>query len=72
MAPTGLCKHGVEQGHTKKPPIPYAPVEDKIGNKGVKSDPDTLKVKIDDKRTVNTAIWIGGNPKGLSSTSSAQ
>ena len=60
--PKGLRKQEVEQSHTKKPPIPYIPVEDKIGNK-VKSDLCTFKVKIDSKTTINMAIWTGGNPK---------
>ena len=62
--PKGLCKHEVEQGHTKKPPISYIPVEDKIGDK-VKSDPCTFKVKVDDKTTVNAGVWTGGNPEGF-------
>ena len=64
MVPKGIREQEVERGHTKKPPIPYIPVDDKIGNK-VKSDACTFKVKIDDKKTVRTSIWTGGNPKGF-------
>ena len=53
--PKGLHKQKVEQGHIKKPPIPYIPVDNKIGNK-VKSEARTFKVKIDNKTTVNAAV----------------
>jgi len=29
--PKGLNDHKVERGYTKRPPIPYIPVEDEIG-----------------------------------------
>ena len=29
--PKGLNDHEVERGYTKRPPIPYTPVEDEIG-----------------------------------------
>ena len=47
-----------------KPPIPYIPVDDEIGEK-VKSKVRTFKVKIDDKTTVNASVWTGGNPEGF-------
>ena len=62
--PKGLRKNEVERGNFKKPPIPYIPVEDEIGEK-VKHDLRTFKVKIDDKTTVNASVWTGGNPEGF-------
>ena len=62
--PKGLRENEVERGIFKKPPIPYIPVEDEIGEK-VKQDSRTLKVKLDDKTTVNAAVWTGGNPEGF-------
>ena len=59
----GLCENEVERGNFKKPPIPYIPVDDKIGKK-VKHEARTFKVKIDDKTTVNASVWTGGNPEG--------
>ena len=31
LIPKGLKDHNVERGYTKRPPIPYTPVEDEIG-----------------------------------------
>ena len=31
LIPKGLKDHKVERGYTKRPPIPYIPVEDEIG-----------------------------------------
>ena len=59
--PKGLHENEVEQGNFKKPPILYIPVNNKIGEK-VKSEVQTFKVKIDNKTTVNTSVWAGGNP----------
>ena len=58
--PKGLLEQEVEQGHTKKQPILYIPVNDIIGDK-VKSDACTFKVKIDNK----TSVWTGMNPEGF-------
>ena len=51
MVPKGLRESEVECSNFKKPPIPYIPVDGKIGEK-VKSEARTFKVKIDDKTTV--------------------
>ena len=53
--PKGLCGKDVERGHTQKPPIPYIPVEDKIGDE-VKADLRTFKVKVDGKMTINLSV----------------
>ena len=58
--PKGLRENEVEQGKFKKPPIPYIPVEDKIGKK-VKSKARMFKGNIDNKTTVNASVWTGGN-----------
>ena len=63
--PKGLCEQEVEWGHTKKLPIPYIPFNDEIGNKEVKSDARTFKVKIDNKTTVLASVWTGRNPEGF-------
>ena len=55
----GLRENEVERGNFKKPPIPYIPVEDKMGKK-VKHDVQSFKVKIDKKTTVNTSVWTEG------------
>ena len=62
--PKGLRGQDVERGHTKKPPIPYIPLEDEIGEK-VKADPRTFKVKVDGKTTVNASVWMGGSQEGF-------
>ena len=62
--PKGLRENEVERGNFKKPPIPYIPVNDKIGEK-VKSELRTFKVKLDEKTTVNASVWTGGNPEGF-------
>ena len=62
--PKGLREQEVERGNFKKPPIPYIPVEDEVGEK-VKNDVQTFKVKIDNTTTVNASVWTGGNPKGF-------
>ena len=53
--PKGLRQNKVERGNFRTPPIPYIPVDDKIGEK-VKSDAQTFKVKIDNKSTVSATI----------------
>ena len=53
--PKGLRDQDVERGHTKKLPIPYIPVEDKIGDK-VKANLRTFKVKVDGKMTINASV----------------
>ena len=53
--PKGLRENEVERGNFKKPPIPYIPVEDEIGEK-VKHDSRTFKVKLDNKTTVNASV----------------
>ena len=62
--PKGLRNQEVKRGHTKKPPILYIPLEDKIGDK-VKGDPQSFKVKINKKMTVNASLWIGGNQESI-------
>ena len=62
--PKGLCSQEVKRGHIKKPPIPYIPVENEIGD-GVKGEPHTFKVKINEKTTVNASIWTGRNLEGF-------
>ena len=62
--PKGLRENEVEHGNVKKPPIPYIPVEDEIGEK-VKQDSQTFKVKINNKTAVNANVWTGGNPEGF-------
>ena len=64
MVPKGLRKQEVEQGHVKKPQIVYIPVDGEIVDK-VKSEAHTSKVKIDNKMTINVAVWTGRNPKGF-------
>ena len=59
--PKGLRGNKVECGNFKKPPVPYIPVDDEIGEK-VKSEARTFKVMLDEKTTVNASIWTGGNP----------
>ena len=62
--PKRLRENKVERGNFEKPPIPYIPVDDEIGEK-VKSEARGFKVKIDDKSTVNASVWTGGNPEGF-------
>ena len=58
--PKGLHDQEVKRGHTKKPPIPYIPLENKIGDK-VKGDPRLFKVKTGNKMTVNASAWTCRN-----------
>ena len=64
LIPKGLCDQEVKRGHMKKPPIPYTPLENKIGNK-VKCNLHTFKAKIDKKNTNNGSVWLGGSQESF-------
>ena len=66
--PKGLRENEVERGNFKKPPIPYIPVNNKIGKK-VKSELRTFKVKLDKKKLSTHPFGRVGILKDFSSTS---
>ena len=53
----------VERGSPKRPPIPYIPVEDDIGEQVKKSTggAKSFKIKLSDKTGVSHKCWKGGS-----------
>ena len=60
-APKGLKDHEVERGYTKRPPIPYIPVEDEIGELVKKTSGDLeYKLNLPGETNVYHALWESG------------
>ena len=62
--PKGLHNQEVKWGYTKKPSVLHIPVKSEIDTK-VKGDPQTFKLKLNNKMTVNAAVWTGGGEESF-------
>ena len=61
LIPKGLKDHEVERGYTKRPPIPYIPVEDEIGELVKKaSGASEYRLDLPGGTKVYHALWESG------------